>query len=496
MAHIPLDGAEGELFLVALGRFSAECEAPALTEECPFAIVTGPGQRGCGEECMDLLAEHGQQAPNATDLGNGILLLNVRRSRPRRGRHGSTAKPYDATEMYLEDKATGPPQMWRFPSLVRGAQAILQTEPPVDSDDEMRERASQLEKLALLIESHGLDFRAQILPFMVSTVTSSLVAVSNQRSDGSVGQWGALFRERVGDSPNAVEGMTRQFFEFHIRASAWLNSLDLVDLAAWLPPTPEEFDAVSPDSLLVDGDTGQWITDRCLDTYLHDWVPSSLRLEWMYLHGQTPAPISKADMATRSVPIDELARELANRSVQGDHFRQDGLAVRTSELVVPAVRFLEQGQRDLAAALFQAIVDVRPSDPEAQNNLGFCLAPDDPERALRHLDCVKASGTSQTLSAVNRVACLGRVGRFTAALDLVGDLLSDADLPWPFSSYLWSPREIVDGSEPSLVKVTNVVAYVRDLAAAVAEATGDAELMAKWPHGSLPEPDGDGSVGD
>lgn len=46
----------------------------------------------------------------------------------------------------------------------------------------------------------------------------------------------------------------------------------------------------------------------------------------------------------------------------------------------------------VAAALFEFVCDEAPENPEAFNNLGFCLVPKSPRAALRHLDTARRLG--------------------------------------------------------------------------------------------------------
>ena len=59
---LPDSGPEREIFIAALRNYSDTCEAPLLQPDCPFATLTDPDTRGCGEECIDLFAAyHGDE---------------------------------------------------------------------------------------------------------------------------------------------------------------------------------------------------------------------------------------------------------------------------------------------------------------------------------------------------------------------------------------------------------------------------------------------------
>jgi len=86
MNPLPPSGPAKEIFVRALREFSDSCQPPALKPTCPFSTETHPGVRGCGEECMDLLAsfESGEAAERTeVSLGDGIALRP--RHRARRG---------------------------------------------------------------------------------------------------------------------------------------------------------------------------------------------------------------------------------------------------------------------------------------------------------------------------------------------------------------------------------------------------------------------------
>lgn len=98
-AALPNEGAGREIFLRALREYSERCSPPELTPGCPFAIETLNGARGCGEECVDLLAAHRAPPPvEEIRLGGGFA-LRPRRPRARHG-GGRRPKPFDMGELY------------------------------------------------------------------------------------------------------------------------------------------------------------------------------------------------------------------------------------------------------------------------------------------------------------------------------------------------------------------------------------------------------------
>ena len=100
MTQLPSAGPEREIFLRALRAYSEACTPPALTPGCPFAIEIAPGRRGCGDECLTLLAEHGAPGPVEEFAVGEFHVVRNRRPRPRHSPE-STARPYDARMISL-----------------------------------------------------------------------------------------------------------------------------------------------------------------------------------------------------------------------------------------------------------------------------------------------------------------------------------------------------------------------------------------------------------
>lgn len=204
---------------------------------------------------------------------------------------------------------------------------------------------------------------------------------------------------------------------------------------------------------------GQWLLDRFTSTYLDQWRTESLCREWNYIHSQESAPCSVAEMRLRVLTIDELSKIMAERLAST---RRHHPSV-TTQLVLPAVKFIEEGRRLEAVALFRASVLIEPDSAESHNNLGFCLMPDDPEQALSHFEEATRHGwPNLSLSEANRVLCLLKLGRRTSALDLATEFVSKEPRPVG-RTWLWDPESILDDHEPRLTEYDDVMEYVRGL---------------------------------
>ena len=190
----------------------------------------------------------------------------------------------------------------------------------------------------------------------------------------------------------------------------WAHTVDTQALLNWFPPvdppTKESRPSGPPD------DDGVWIVSRFTTTYLHQWPIQALRKEWLYLHGQHSPPCSPLEMNAREVPEADLAKQMADRLAKQPSSQPGPSTQLAHMLVLPAVSFLNEGRRVEASALFEAAVHHNPGNPDALNNLGFCLLPDDPERAHKYLEKAARTGRGdRQLIDTNRILALAVLGR-------------------------------------------------------------------------------------
>jgi hypothetical protein len=128
--------------------------------------------------------------------------------------------------------------------------------------------------------------------------------------------------------------------------------------------------------------------------------------------------------------------------------------------------------------VFEAARDLEPANPEAQNNYGFCLLPDNPEESLQALERAREMGYSNKTGNVgNRMLALHMLGRDAAALTLAERVVEDweshdrrrIDLLWDFDSM----------EDPKLSENECASCYVVELAVRIAESAED-PLKARW----------------
>lgn len=470
--ELPKDPSEREIFLRALREYSESCEQPALIADCPFSVDTDdPRVRGCGEECMDLLGRY--KAPRPREeivLEDGFSIRRARRPRARRSQRG--AKPYDAREVYLQDQADGPPASWRLASILVGLIEKVQTSPPADTNQAV-ERMARIDELISLVRGRGLDFETQVLPTLririAAAVFTNFVLHSHDDhgdtpfSSESGSSWSTWVDSHLGvpasDQPSG--GLGEHGASVFSSIMQWADTVDTQALLNWFPPDdPLEHKPAGPSD-----EDGIWIIARFTGTYLEHWPPQALRKEWRYLHGQHSPPCSPLEMSARVVPENELAKQMADRFAEDASPHSDSTQL-ADKLVPPAVSFLNDGRRVEAAALFEAAVHHNPDSPDALNNLGFCLLPDDPARALELLErATRAVHGDRQLSDANRVLTLAVLGRRTSAVDLATTYLREHEdsPPRPSRTWLWDIDSVLRGNEPVLIQERDLAAYVATL---------------------------------
>ncbi len=447
MVELTGDPREREIFLRALRHYSDSCEPPELIAECPFSVDEGPGQRGCGEECMDILAAYG--APFATEeikLGNGIAI--VRSVRPR-ARHVNltSSKAYDAREVYLTDKATKPPQRWFLASILQGLVEEISTAPPLEPHLIIK-RQEHINELVRIVGERNLDFEVQVLPHLRQIIIGPVLIVAHENQD-------------IDKNKPEIKNLIDRIF-------TWASTASFSRLIDW--ELPIEIDSIESHQILPrpPDAKGQWMWDRFTKTYLDKWATESLRKEWEYIHGKEKAPCSSNEMMIRVVSIEQLSKVMADRLAYSEQ-RPSTLAdnfpsTLADNFVIQAVKFLKEGRRSDAVTLFRAAVLKEPDSAKAYNNLGFCLLPDDPNRALRCFEkALKLNGVDIRLVNVNRILALAVLGRRASAIDLAQSFLGSDNVSDYVHSWLWDYDSLLGKGDPELIECLNYEEYVRGM---------------------------------
>ena len=173
-------------------------------------------------------------------------------------------------------------------------------------------------------------------------------------------------------------------------------------------------------------------------------------------------------MHTREVSETALSKIMADRFVEmGDQDTSEAdqnvetISSLAGMLVEPALNFLADGRRVEAAALFEAAVYHSPGNPDALNNLGFCLLPDYPERAFEYLERANETGLGdRQLINVNRMLALALLGRRTSAIDLATTHLHETLYEVrPYATWLWDIDSVLQRRAPKLIECQNLSEY-------------------------------------
>jgi hypothetical protein len=213
---------------------------------------------------------------------------------------------------------------------------------------------------------------------------------------------------------------------FSNRVQEWLTRLlneDLASLLRMQPPPIPVFLAFPTEPMPVD-ELGMWIWDRFTQTRYDDWATSSLMQEWRTA-STGDVPLAQPVWSERRTNPEAIASVWLSKSSDSPmNTSLSGRGLGADEFVEAAIAHLNDGEIQEAADIFAGLVELRPADGDALNNLGFCLLPLDPSSGLEELE--KASLYPQAnvvLNLANRVLGLHLVGRDEAALELAREVM-------------------------------------------------------------------------
>jgi len=457
------------LHFVALSRFSDACEPGTLTPECPFYVVTEGGP-ACGEECLDMLAEHGGRHGSVTgiDLGRDLTAYSRGpRARVRRGPEPEQ-KPFDAAEATLSE-AHLPAGQRSTTALLGGLREAVGTPPwTIDDPDS---RISQIEESLLALAHRGLDrevvVREGFGPAIMGGLTLSLV-LNDMLEGRPVEEHGANFAGAppedwllllIGSDALALTGPARatRVLEEVDRIVCWVESAPIYDLLimeapAELPPRGVQVG--------LDRSVGGWIVDRFCETYVADWGRDSLVLEWGYINSQHVGCCPPEVMRERRMDHAEIATAMADlATAEWSHERATPAPhrVEVERFTRVAIEQLQAGNRSSALAIYESLVHVAPGSATAQNNYGFCLIPDDPAKALTHLEKASSLGFDDPVNVANQVLCHVRLENWLSAKTIGEALLPELD---PLErGFLW----LVDSGDLRFDGPLSVAEYVEGL---------------------------------
>jgi hypothetical protein len=248
------------------------------------------------------------------------------------------------------------------------------------------------------------------------------------------------------------------------RIENWVLTAPIDDLIYWNPPSAQPSRATDAPEAAA---RATWIVDRFTQTYLYDWSKSSLLYEWRYIYSLEPGPLSPEAMCERRIDRDDLHFQIASNA--SEEWPSEGGTPAAAQLDVNAltahvIAKLREDENEAALAVAEAIAGLRPDDPAATNNMGFCVLPFDPSRALTVLREAQRLGFDSAINPMNQVVAALRMedrSELAAAVAQVIALSFDrAEI-----AFVWMPI----GDELAFVGPLPLGEYWPRLYAAVAE---------------------------
>jgi len=468
------DGRQEHILLDALVSYSDACTLPDLTPSCPY-YVNEAGTPTCEEQCRGLLARWGGAVRPVESHKQGSLVLTGR-AIPRTSASGVTA--FDAAERYLRDRGLPLPQQ-STGSLLLGLEAAMTAMPRPERLESMSRALDLWDEL----ERRGLPVDAVVGAGILPTLATHLAALTtipyvSVRGDlhevsaemldrlkhfiepwqdlleTSFAEEGAeedvrrairltfrpeppnrrLFGARDIPTWNEVEdevpGAEEQPFALLIsyalsgrfvdRVLSWFTRAladDKLAVLGWQAPPVGIFSALRGHRETEEH--GLWLWERNTVTHLEDWSTTSLMAEWR-AHEVADHNLAPLIYGERSCNHEQVATTALTRMSKSRPNKPRPLVgLRAQDLTTRAVELLKAGDFTAAADVFAGLVELRPWDGDALNNLGFCLLPIDLQAALQRLqEASLYPGESVTINVANRVLALLLLGRPTDAQGL------------------------------------------------------------------------------
>lgn len=502
--------ADRELFLhSAAVAFADGCTLPLLTPTCPFYEVI-EDRPFCDEQCRAVAEEMRPSGrPIATHAVGGLLLTG--REIPIQTVVG--LEPFDASGLYMKQRHLDLWQQSTSALLLGLRNAMVAALLGDDGADfalvraeweELVKRQLPLSRVAAAgpsWEMAGAAVSRAILPILEE---KRLVGSGRVLSNSGKNEWHSFLTSQyakfqsvkfapeaatagefatgwrripvlVPEKQNAGHTREQAFMDpviqfcfsrgFFLKLNQWFGRAFTTELA-WehlvkVPGAPI-FDGL--DGGRYDDELGQWLWDRFTQTKLDDWSTNSLIWERQWLkHGKSegmPERLLRERVLDQG-EVDEAVFQRLHHPERGNV----SSGFDPKDFVARAVVLLRRGESRAAADIFQGIVELRPADPEAWNNLGFCQLSFDPRVALFSLGRSAMFGEDlNKVRVANQMLALHMVGRDADARSLEALVRSrerNGDEAW-----LWGHERA--GSCGELVSV-GVDDYISSLCAHIRE---------------------------
>lgn len=389
-------------------------------------------------------------------------------------------RDFDAKEALLVARGTtsSPTALWSTTALLMTLERVVTTMPYTTGGTFALKREVDGTSAFAFLGQRGVD-PAKLLQHGFGKVLilniDARLAVAELKGSIPAGA-GNFFHDWQRLRRGAFEGQTpvgrelRMSMVFREHLASWLADSSIEDVLRWTPPAEllggveRQSDASEKEFL--------WFVERFTKTYLSDWSDESLALEYKYVLEQwRPRHLPSELLMERDIKSEKICQEISGRAVHGKKTDPFALAV----LVERALEAIDEERRDVAAAIFTAARTIEPNDPSLANNLGFCLIPDDPVKALEILTEARSLGQESILNFANTVAAHVVLGDLESALRICDEArafgLRNTQVAW-----LW--RLPLEG-EPQVSEV-GPASYICDLAILAASTLGNETLADSW----------------
>ncbi|WP_344914047.1 hypothetical protein [Streptosporangium oxazolinicum] len=410
------------------------------------------------------------------------------------------SRPFDARKTLMCEDQAAPRTEWQTSSLVCEMQETLRSRLSLDRE----ERAKQLHRFDLASQEltrRGLDAESLVRYGMAAEILGPVLGIllihqilpesdTNaylREADVDVEGWRSLLKipvatDKVQASPHLQELVVEINREVLHPLLSWIRSAELNTLVRLDLPTEEQFwsktESVADDASLRH--RYKWLIERFTETYLANWSLPALHLEYRWQKDIDPIMFPIGIMEGRIIPTGELAAEIAHRTVLDSNVLSDSAPSTLflmNKLKSHAISLLGDGRHREAAALFTFAVQQWPNDPSAQNNLGFCLLPENATQALEHLNSAARMGYEPyAINAYNRMCCYLEMRHPRTALAIAKDFWEERPDEADTTSVLWKP---VNG-EWQLAQNIYIRATMAELAARIAHAHGWEDEERVW----------------
>ncbi|MFI6510295.1 hypothetical protein ACIBCT_22040 [Streptosporangium sp. NPDC050855] len=408
---------------------------------------------------------------------------------------------FDARKTRMCEDQEAPRSRWRTSSLVSELQDSLTSRLALKPE----ERDKQIHRFKLALQEltqRGLDAESLVRYGMIPEILGPVLGVllvhrllphsgvdtDLQGSGVDVAGWRSLLK--IPAATSATSAAPSQVQELVLEVSRevfdplldWIRHADLNELVHLIPPEENGFWSVTES---VEDETHlrhkyRWLVERFTQTYLANWSLAALHLEYRWQKDIDPSSFPDSIMRDRNVSIEDLNAEIAHRAVLESKSISESLTPTLflmSELENHAVTLLRERQYSESAALFNFAIQQWPNDPRAHNDLGFCLLPENPSKALIHLNNAARMGYEPyAINIYNKMCCYLSMHQPRAVLALAEEFWRERPDELDSTGVIWKMTE----GGWRLVQDAYVRAAIAGLVVSVASAHGWKEDEAVW----------------